>query len=247
MYLKSIPFNAPAGFAVREATSNDVDALTRLWYQSFYTSHGFWQAVTPDDPVTRQWLNDAWDLGVQCGPSVFKTWVVEDLAKNGKIVAFARWHVPQADGKQDFPLPTYPAHWDAELTDALWGGMPRNRLDVMGTRPHWMFEFLGVDKGYQGKGLGYRLMEWGCKQADATGLEVYLDATIQGRPLYNKWFGFQDRKILEFPLRPDGFKEYYMMAMVRPAVLKAAADRYPTSEAVTDSNGFVWESESARQ
>ncbi|KAF3909143.1 hypothetical protein ABW21_db0207870 [Orbilia brochopaga] len=136
LYIANIQHNPPAGFAVREATYDDAEDITRLWYASFNTSHGFWKAATPEDSVTRQWLNDAWALGIKSGPNVLRTFVVEDLSKK-KLVAFARWNVPQADGNQDIPLPAHPSQWDAELADALWGGMPRNRAEVMGNRPHW--------------------------------------------------------------------------------------------------------------
>lgn len=132
-----IPHSPPPGFAVREATLADVGDLTRLWYSSFNPSHKFWDIVTPRDAVTRQWWDAAWTLGIDARPTVLKTFVVEDLSHGGRLVAFARWNVPQADGSQDIPLPDYPAAWDPELTEALWGGMPKNRADVMGRHPHW--------------------------------------------------------------------------------------------------------------
>ncbi|ORY60061.1 acyl-CoA N-acyltransferase [Pseudomassariella vexata] len=209
--------NSPSGFHVRDATLTDVEDLTRLWYSSFNTSHRFWDVMTPDDPVTHQWWNDVWTIGVKAGANILKTFVVEDLSQENKLVAFARWNLPQADGTQDIPLPAYPSHWDADLTEALWGGMPRNRAAVMGQQPHWMLEFLGVDHAYQHKGLGFSLVDWGCRQADAAGLDVYLDATIKGLPFYKKYFGFQDRKLLSIPSHPETFGNYHLMAVVRPA------------------------------
>ena len=137
-----IPHNPPPGFAVREATLSDVEDLTRLWYSSFNLSHEFWNVATPRDVPTREWLNATWSLGLETGPAMLKTFVVEDLSPShgdGRpaIVVLARWHVPQADGSQDIPLPNYPSEWDSELTEALWGGMPRNRAAVMGQRLHW--------------------------------------------------------------------------------------------------------------
>jgi predicted N-acetyltransferase YhbS len=80
-----------------------------------------------------------------------------------------------------------------------------------------VLEFLGVDQDYQEKGLGSTLVGWGCQQADAAGLEVYLDATIKGLPFYRNRFGFQDRKMLEIPVRPGSFGTYELTAVVRPA------------------------------
>lgn len=41
------------------------------------------------------------------------------------------------------------------------------------------------------------LMDWGIKQADAKGMEAYLDATDIGRELYRTW-GFLEDKPKEF-------------------------------------------------
>ncbi|RYO85836.1 hypothetical protein DL766_005801 [Monosporascus sp. MC13-8B] len=207
--------NSPPGFAVREASLGDVKDLTRLWYSAFNTSHKFWEVMTPADAVTCQWWNDVWTMGIKAGPAVLKTFVVEDLSRAGRLVAFSRWHLPQADGSQNIPLPEYPPEWDPELTEALWGGMPKNRADVMGQRPHWMLEFLGVDREYQQKGLGFTLVDWGCRQADSQGLEVYLDASPKGLPFYKRNFGFEEKKVLQIPLRPETFGSYELMTVVR--------------------------------
>lgn len=88
-----------------------------------------------------------------------------------------------------------------------------------------MLEFVGVDKDYQEKGLGFTLVNWGCQQADLEGIEVYLDATIKGLPFYKKYFGFQNRKVLSIPPRSETFGEYELMAVVRPATLVTSQDR----------------------
>lgn len=76
-------------------------------------------------------------MGIVAGPDVMRTFVVEDLSQGNKLVAFSRWHVPQADGNQDIPMPPIPAHWDPEITEELWGGMAQNRARIMGQKPHW--------------------------------------------------------------------------------------------------------------
>lgn len=51
-------------------------------------------------------------------------------------------------------------------------------------------DMLGVHPSYKGKGLGSKLLKWGLERADAEGLEVYLSASPEGKPLYEK-FGFR--------------------------------------------------------
>ncbi|KAI9162983.1 hypothetical protein HJFPF1_04578 [Paramyrothecium foliicola] len=205
-----LPFFPPVGFRVRDATLDDVEQITQLWYDSFYQSHKFFAYATPDTPATRQWLNEVWVMGILAGPSILKTAVIEDTESNNKIVCFGRLHLPQPDGSQAIPLPEPPAEWDPELTDALWGGMVRNRADVMG-----LGDFVGVDSGYQTKGLAGCLLDWVCRQADATGLEVYIDATKAGLPIYKKHFGFKEAQVLVLPKRPDTYGTYEVIAMVR--------------------------------
>jgi hypothetical protein len=141
MFSSETVHRPPSGFIVREATPSDVEDLTRLWYSSFNPSfnpsHKFWDEITAEDQETRQWFNDAWMMGIEAGSKVLRTHVVEDLCQERRIVAVARWNVPQQDGEQNIPLPSYPPEWDAELTSALWDGMPRNRAIVMGKRSHW--------------------------------------------------------------------------------------------------------------
>lgn len=132
-----LPYPSPPGFHIRDATLDDVEDITRLWYASFNKSHKFFDSATPDNAATRKWLSQAWIIGILAGPAVLKTLVVEDLSKDKKLVAFARIHVPQPDGNQDIPLPQTPPEWDPEITEALWGGIARNRASIMGRRLHW--------------------------------------------------------------------------------------------------------------
>lgn len=135
----SADFNpkSPPGFNIRDATLDDVNDITRLWYISFNQSHKFFHYATPDNAETRAWLDQIWILGIKAGPSVFRTFVVEDLSKDKKLVAFCRIHLPQPDGNQNIPMPDFPAGYDPVIADGLWGQMERNRASIMGKQLHW--------------------------------------------------------------------------------------------------------------
>lgn len=49
---------------------------------------------------------------------------------------------------------------------------------------------------YRGRGAASLLMAWGCEQADRDQMPLYVDATPEGKPLYER-FGFEDRTIPE--------------------------------------------------
>lgn len=53
-------------------------------------------------------------------------------------------------------------------------------------------EVLATSSGYQKKGLGSKLLEWGIEKADAEGLELYLDAAKGAQHLYEK-FGYVEQ------------------------------------------------------
>ena len=52
-------------------------------------------------------------------------------------------------------------------------------LNIIFTHPH-----------YRRKGAGDLIMQWGLKKADEMGVEMWLDATVYGIPLYKK-YGFR--------------------------------------------------------
>lgn len=78
----------------------------------------------------------------------------------------------------------------------------------MGSRPHWCLEIMVVRGGFQARGAGAMMMQWGVDQADAEGVECYLDATPQGKPLYEK-SGFRDK--LVWPFFDDVYEHSFMV------------------------------------
>ncbi|KAI1109879.1 hypothetical protein F5Y14DRAFT_455582 [Nemania sp. NC0429] len=74
-------------------------------------------------------------------------------------------------------------------------------------------EFVGIAQGYQDKGLGRAFMDWGLRQADATGLEMYGDATVRGLPVWKK-YGFKELGVLYVPGRPGLFDTYKIVPIV---------------------------------
>lgn len=45
---------------------------------------------------------------------------------------------------------------------------------------------LGVHPSQQGRGLASKLLKWGLSRADAEGVETYLSASPEGKPMYEK-------------------------------------------------------------
>ncbi|KAK6535918.1 hypothetical protein TWF281_000168 [Arthrobotrys megalospora] len=206
----------PPGFEARRATDADVEALTRIWFASFNATNDFWRFLTPENDTTRKWLNELWTLGIRAGPSVFVTWVAEDLSKDRKVVAFTRWQPPQPNGSLDVPFPDFTPDWNEEVAEALWGGIANFRRDLMGNRPHWFAEFTCVETTYRNSGIGPELANWGCRQATADGLEVYCETVPFSRHLLFNHMGVVGMRVLTIPKRPGVFDAYEIIAGIRP-------------------------------
>lgn len=66
-----------------------------------------------------------------------------------------------------------------------------------------MGEFIAVDAPYQKLGVGRGMLEWICVQADHTGLEIYLDASVVALPIYQNHYDFVPIRKLDIPDRPE--------------------------------------------
>ncbi|THW24783.1 hypothetical protein D6D23_04922 [Aureobasidium pullulans] len=88
---------------------------------------------------------------------------------------------------------------------------------TMEKQPHVYLGIMVVKPEYQGRGVGSFAMRWGVDFADRLGLPMYVEATLPGRRLYERW-GFQVQEIMPFDARVFGAPskaEHY--CMVRPA------------------------------
>jgi GNAT superfamily N-acetyltransferase len=62
---------------------------------------------------------------------------------------------------------------------------------------------LHVDPAYQRRGIASALLKWGLEESDRLGLPIYLEATEEGMPVYER-YGFETVKAVEFDGRPYG-------------------------------------------
>ncbi|KAF3922733.1 hypothetical protein ABW21_db0207302 [Orbilia brochopaga] len=208
----SISHNPPIGFTVREATYDDIPDMTQVHYSAFNDSYSFWKDLAPEDPVTEQWLGSNWAEGISSDKT--KTFVVQDLSKAGKIVAFMRWSLPKqmSDKSRSPSKPEY--KYPTRLAEVLWAGGLNNQIEVMGHRPHLKSDHIAVHVDYQGRGLAAMLMHWGCQQADRSGMEIYGNAMGKALPIWTKYFGFKERKTTRIPV-PGTTKPFEVVAIVR--------------------------------
>jgi len=122
----------------------------------------------------------------QSDPTSYWQKVVDD---RGKIIAAALWKI----------CPTNPFEHPDDHSEAYWfpeGGQrdfvtnclerfdaPRQR---MAPRPQLYLNIIYTHPDYRRQGAGDMIMDWGIKKAEEMGVEMWLDATIYGIPLYKK-------------------------------------------------------------
>ena len=91
----------------------------------------------------------------------------------------------------------------------------------MDPRPYWYLEIIATRPDWQGKGAAGKLLRWGLERADQQGVEVYLEASPDGKPIYEH-FGFEEveRLVVDLDGRDPcgtGEEEFVEVMMVRPA------------------------------
>lgn len=220
---------------IRHATPTDTAALATCFFTAWTPSHAFWETKWKPDPFY-PWFITAFTKEFK-PDTTYVTYVAIDTAiepdnseenkslppweqrgantHDGRLVAFTRWRVPQADGNLDEGWPDLAEEkLDMEVMGAFFEGMEVNHSAMMGSRPHWFLQLLGTETGYQRMGIGGMFVRWGVERADEEGLECYVDASEFGAPLYKR-FGFGDARIIHVPKREE-YGEYEYASYWRP-------------------------------
>lgn len=132
-----------------------------------------------------------------------------------KPIAFAKWVAPLPPGTPPPPLPEeseWPEDGDPKLAVVFFRELAARHAEIMGQRRHWYLEIIVTRGDYQGRGAGGMMMQWGVQEADKDGVESYLDATPEGKPLYER-FGFES--VDEWPFFDDEYRHSFMVRQPR--------------------------------
>lgn len=174
---------------MRPGLPSDVSAMVDIFLEAF-SSNPIGQTFFPRDARrTQQFL--ATNLGNEIQDPAAHFLVVTDASD--APIAFAKWVAPLPSGTSPPPLPPDSA-WPAnqQLAAVFFKKLDDMHEQIMGPgRPHWFLEMMATRAEAQGCGAGTMMMSWGTDRAQQSGVEAYLDATLEGKPLYEK-FGFRD-------------------------------------------------------
>ncbi|KAJ0114987.1 hypothetical protein J7T55_001394 [Diaporthe amygdali] len=151
--------------------------------------------------------------------------VVEDAVTSPPtLVAFAKWNAPAPPATLQPPLPdSWPEDRDPALADVFFQTLADKHHEIMADRPHWYLEMIVTKGRYQGQGAGGMLLGWGVDKADDEGVECYLDATPQGKHLYER-FGFKDEETWSF--FDETYRHSFMIRVATRNPLKGGTTRF---------------------
>ncbi|KAL4811992.1 acyl-CoA N-acyltransferase [Aspergillus spinulosporus] len=160
--------------------------------------------------------------------------------ETGKIIGVARWVVAKEEEIVDQSIEdtvsndvmhrTVPETNEASTrgfyTMAARGkweilGIKDERGQVVRLKRRVELETLFTHPEYQGNGVGSALLQWGLDEANRLGLMIYLEATEEGRPLYER-FGFESVKVVEFDASAFGsvVKQQYTFMLRQPKIVR---------------------------
>lgn len=79
-------------------------------------------------------------------------------------------------------------------------------------RGYWTLAGLGVSEEYGRRGIGSKLLQWGCEEADKTDRAIVISASVDGEKLYSRC-GFETMKriLLEDEQTGGSIKQAYMI------------------------------------
>jgi GNAT superfamily N-acetyltransferase len=140
------------------------------------------------------------------------------------VVAYGKWNGPAAPLSNPDELPKWPEGGDEALANHFFWNLLSRHAKIMEGRKHWYLELLATRPNYQGKGAAGKLLRWGLERADQDGTETYLEASPDGKPIYEH-FGFKEVDRLVVELKGDGEgplaeKEFIEVMMARPITAK---------------------------
>ncbi|KFA67917.1 hypothetical protein S40285_05944 [Stachybotrys chlorohalonatus IBT 40285] len=145
--------------------------------------------------------------------------VDSELVQQGQdgMIAFSMWYFWDTARPQGFKFSADhgPAS-NAEACELFFGGMIRKKHERFGEQPHAYLKLLHTDPAHQRRGAGAMLLKWGVAEADRLGIPSYLEASPDGRPLYEKHeFREVDKLVVDFG-KWGGPTAYETSLMLRP-------------------------------
>jgi len=134
-------------------------------------------------------------------PDVEGEMVANEKAGTSKIISFAKWGHPVAEG-EDYVEPewVWPEGTDLQVLDEWTEKVEDAHEKVLGNKPCYCITFIGTDPLYERRGAASLLVQWGIDRCKEDNVPAYLESTTEAGPFYEK-HGFEHTDILSMELK----------------------------------------------
>ncbi|KAF2085305.1 acyl-CoA N-acyltransferase [Saccharata proteae CBS 121410] len=186
---------------------SDIPTLIRIGYEAFLPGVFSVIYVRAPTPASIAILTRRWERAL-ADPSTRVDKVVD--SDTNELLAYARWKLHERERsngevEEGLSVPEPVPDMNAEAERAFYEIVYGATREVMGGRRHCYVSLLVTDPRHQRRGAGSLLLKWILRQADAKGLETFLEASQVARPLYER-VGFEVVKELPYDLEKYGGK-----------------------------------------
>ncbi|KID93157.1 Acyl-CoA N-acyltransferase [Metarhizium guizhouense ARSEF 977] len=102
------------------------------------------------------------------------------------MIAFSKWYIWETPRDTLPPTRQWGPGTNPEACELFFGGMRREWIQRMASKPHVYLKLLHTDPKHQRRGAGSLLLKWGTTEADRLGLPAYLESSEEGYALYER-------------------------------------------------------------
>ncbi|KAF2257768.1 acyl-CoA N-acyltransferase [Lojkania enalia] len=219
--------------SISPLTDQDIPTYVSIRHETFIPTVNkvLYSRQPSPSPETFQGIAEGVRKGLNDGIIYLKC--VDD--SSGEMIAGARWQYlrskvpseefdesgkvrrrPWEEVEDSLKIPEMYSESDERVWNGFFGGLAEGKRRVMGDRPYYVLDTLVTHPDHHRRGAGTLLTAWGCDRADEKGIEVYLEASPMGKPLYER-FGFQEVGKVNVELGQFGWKDLEFILMRRPS------------------------------
>ncbi|KAK9418191.1 putative GNAT family acetyltransferase [Seiridium unicorne] len=124
-----------------------------------------------------------------------------DIEGEEQMVAFAKWHIYTE--KPELTPREFGQGCNAEACELLFGGLQKQRIEILGDRPYVYLHMLQTDPQHKRRGAGTMLTKKVLDEAERLGMIAYLESSEAGHSLY-AGLGFKDVELQELDMSQWG-------------------------------------------
>ncbi|GAM82345.1 hypothetical protein ANO11243_003240 [Dothideomycetidae sp. 11243] len=149
----------------------------------------------------------------------------------GRMAGHSAWKIHPRDRDQaeldaiaaDAERDGYPPSSHRTLLDDFYAALGDAKKRYLGRKAHVLLHLLATDPDYHRRGIGGMQIKWGLEETDRLGVMSYLEASEEGKALYER-YGFRQVEKLDFDCTKHiGGEEVIHTIMIRPAKIESAA------------------------